>query len=1051
MDRTGDDGYVYDAFASYATDPDGDLVRALEATVEGFHLRPGLSQEMRHELELCVDGRDFSVPRRGRDRGFEAVSDIVISYMQRSRALLVLTGPLSRKHPWIDKEIEWWITNRGESPIYFALTHGPSSDPKDIYPPALLARGGGDLPIFFDLRGFYLHRPLALIASWFSRGRAAELSKSLATGWRSVRRFDEEAARVAARLLADERGGELSLDDIEAAWHEQDRRARRNTTIVGAVALLAALGAGAAIWRSTDLAVEAQTSAKAQSWIQHARSLVDQGGAAVPNALAYAGSALVTKPSAEANAVALAGAETLVPIRKLFKLDQGEPTWTAEAVPDENIALVGGRSGILRALDVTEGQVLWHSDLRSSAIRTIIYDPPSSTIIVGTDRGLVRLRWKGREDRDGPQEVSRALPATRIGGLVLDASRRRVIVGALLNGDLLSFPLDQKSDDQAAQWKGERLNRIMDPRFVEDGSSDVPSGIYGMRLTSDRLVVVGIDGVVSLFAAGALRDAPRQFVHPQAVFAVTVSHNGRELVLADENGGVSVYDLNTTKLARASQGTTSSASVGRSLHGSFAIGSTDKLANVGLALDTDDGILAVTSHDRTVRFMSFADLAPIGTAVHGSTARSVLFVGHGRRALTFADDGSIQLVEPAAQPEISRLAEIDGFAAGEGELVAWPMLPKAKAGYSDAKREKASVEIFSVPRDGSEAKLLGTIDEEPWSGTVMDGVAALRPAASTKVYLTGMPGHATGCKVLQHANEGREVAVVRQVRPGPEKGTVATLAERQNVDPKSFVVNIWRLSDCAVLRSWDTTGPFATAANAVATVPNARLLEVRSPSTVVVRTLSFEREIEHVSISANASTVLVTLRNPSGVCVCAKNNAARAVHSAACNVQSADYSCRAADVPETPTTVELSPSGDFAVAQARSALQLLGGKALGWSFKEVSPVQLRQVTPPFAFSPDEKLLAVPAGETGARIVDPASSRLVSELPTPSRVLGLAFVGADRLATLDGNVLRIWDVGPSAVKKLVCERWNPQLAVETAPGVPAPLSRREICESESRAQ
>jgi len=99
--------YSYDAFATYATDPDRDLVRALEAFVEGFHRRPALPEGLRRELELCVDGRDFAIPRRSRGRAAdpEAVSGIVEAYLARSRALVVLCGPLSRTHPWIDREI----------------------------------------------------------------------------------------------------------------------------------------------------------------------------------------------------------------------------------------------------------------------------------------------------------------------------------------------------------------------------------------------------------------------------------------------------------------------------------------------------------------------------------------------------------------------------------------------------------------------------------------------------------------------------------------------------------------------------------------------------------------------------------------------------------------------------------------------------------------------------------------------------------------------------------------------------------------------------------
>src|SRR3954470_3237325 len=141
--------FPYDAFASYATDPDRDLVRAVEAFVEGFHRRPSLPPTLKRELQLCVDGRDFRIPRRG-DRiavNPQTVGDIVESYMKRSRALVVFCGPQSRDHPWINHEIRWWLANRAGAPVYFALTNGASVNPSDILPPALLEIGGADLPI----------------------------------------------------------------------------------------------------------------------------------------------------------------------------------------------------------------------------------------------------------------------------------------------------------------------------------------------------------------------------------------------------------------------------------------------------------------------------------------------------------------------------------------------------------------------------------------------------------------------------------------------------------------------------------------------------------------------------------------------------------------------------------------------------------------------------------------------------------------------------------------------------------------------------------------
>src|SRR5262245_36744935 len=118
--------FSYDAFASHATDPDGALVRAVEARIETFHTRYAISRRFKRELELCVDGRDFVFNKRDRhgDRGAELLEPVVRSYQKRSRALVVFCGPLAREHPWISKEIEWWDDERPGGVVYFALTHG---------------------------------------------------------------------------------------------------------------------------------------------------------------------------------------------------------------------------------------------------------------------------------------------------------------------------------------------------------------------------------------------------------------------------------------------------------------------------------------------------------------------------------------------------------------------------------------------------------------------------------------------------------------------------------------------------------------------------------------------------------------------------------------------------------------------------------------------------------------------------------------------------------------------------------------------------------------
>ena len=451
--RRTDDGrdrsFDYDAFATYATDPDGDLIRVVEAFVEGFHRRPTLPQRLRRELELCVDGRDFRIPRRSRnvEGAVSEVSDIVESYMRRCRALIVFAGPLSKDHPWIDHEIRWWLTNRKHDPLYFALTHGASTSVCAIQPKALAESGGGDLAIFFDLRGF--HTQMRWGRSFRSMTRRSErmarIRQSL-SDWRSVRPFEEEAAKLVARLLADSLCDDISVAEIEEAW-AADERHRRTWRMIGACCLAAVgLAAGWALWSYSEAANAAKNQAKADSWLQRARVLMEQGGAALPTALAYSASALVQRPDGRSVDVGYGSQEGLVPIERIIRPDGGDAAGTAEFVPGVDAIATGGRSSVLRLIDIRNDFVRARLDLKAAGIRSIAYDETSRTFFVGTDRGLVRVELRISAGGVELVETGRVLAGSRIGGLAIDSERKRILVGLLANGELWAFPLATGSE-----------------------------------------------------------------------------------------------------------------------------------------------------------------------------------------------------------------------------------------------------------------------------------------------------------------------------------------------------------------------------------------------------------------------------------------------------------------------------------------------------------------------------------------------------------------------------------------------------------------------------
>ncbi|NTG32408.1 PQQ-binding-like beta-propeller repeat protein [Agrobacterium rhizogenes] len=290
--------FSFDAFASYATDPDGKLVRSVEDFVESFHRRASTPKDFNHELELCVDGRDFVFPKI--DRGItptRAIEQVIRGYMRQCRCLIVFGGPATRKHPWISREIMWWGEERPDGPIYFAYTHGtfPYPDKKNEFmPAALIKRGGPDNPAYFDLRNFH-HDPDARqsiisklsnravgVSKWLSKkfpfavAQPSQASKHIphrflgysSQHWKAVRPFEDEVIRLIAQLISDAGMGKFSPDKLTdrflAAAQEVKRRRAKWATAWSILATVAAL-IGWAWWdRSqmishvTTLAGEAQ-------------------------------------------------------------------------------------------------------------------------------------------------------------------------------------------------------------------------------------------------------------------------------------------------------------------------------------------------------------------------------------------------------------------------------------------------------------------------------------------------------------------------------------------------------------------------------------------------------------------------------------------------------------------------------------------------------------------------------------------------------------------------------------------------------------------------
>ena len=901
--------YDYDAFATYATDPDRDLIRAVEVFVEGFHRRTTLPDKLKRKLELCVDGRDFKIPRRSRETGrLQDVADIVESYLKRSRALIVFCGPLSRFHPWINHEVRWWLENRPGAPVYFALTHGRRTMPEEVMPPALLAAGGGDLAIYFDLRGYHQDRPFTSVLRLAVAARRRSALLRSPSGRGRIRSFREEAVRLTARLLSDASGGDLSVGEVEAAWEPEETWRRFRSRAIASAFVAAVVGGAYATWTQADARKAAEVQAKAEAWLQRSRMLTDEGGTALPSALAYAASALHLSPNARAIEAGILASQGIVPIEKVLTPGGGDPAWTATYLGDTGLLAAGGRSGVLRLVEKNTGDVRAELDLKGSAIRSLAYDGARRALVVGTDRGLVRLsvRWDGSSV--GLVEDGRHLRGSRVDAVALDAARGRVLAGLNQQAEIWGFPIDA-----ATTAPGVRLARVMDPRFAEHGVSEVPSSVYGLAVRGDRLIATGIDGIISVFdLADEGLGEPRQAAHPRSIYAMAATRRGDEVAVADSEGGLSVYGIEDLRLRRAETRPTAAASVGRNLDGNLSTSAPQSSADVGVALSGDEGTIAVTSHDRSVRFLTYSDLAPLGSAVHRAAPRGVLFEPYAERALTLSDDGSMQVVRPMALAETYRLAGIGGFAAGEGGLlVAWPERRRRAPGPGRVGPREEWTPVFAVdPEDGSRPHRIGSIPAEPARGILQEGIAGIANWGSTKVRLFPLQDQPRTCDLLQHPNSEQSVDLVRALGKGPAPGTLSTHSVPNG--SSSWWLTIWNLVSCRANERWKGTVQGATSDGAWVTAPEHGTVTVGRPGGSS-RSLVFGGGVEGLALARGGDALLVRLA--AGIaCVCTVGRSAVESAMGACAVRSADYDRRLGDGERVDSRAHL-PLGPVCAAR----------------------------------------------------------------------------------------------------------------------------------------
>lgn len=211
--------YKYSVFLSYSTDPDYSLVRKLESFLETFHKLKTPKELLLTPLNICVDGSDFSISKTQKREGTNAVASLIDTYLSQSAELLVLCSNKAKISTWVDQEVRWFLKHRGPDSIRLAVTEGvdPGAEQREVFSQTIIEAGLHQKP-WYDLR---------------------EAKGAPSAGWRKVKNYDDERTRLAADLNG------ISAGEIQPIWYRQQRRVRRNKTIIASVSSLFILAAAA--------------------------------------------------------------------------------------------------------------------------------------------------------------------------------------------------------------------------------------------------------------------------------------------------------------------------------------------------------------------------------------------------------------------------------------------------------------------------------------------------------------------------------------------------------------------------------------------------------------------------------------------------------------------------------------------------------------------------------------------------------------------------------------------------------------------------------------
>lgn len=346
--------FVYDAFASHATDPDSAVVRDVERFLESLHDNPLIPPKYRVKLELCVDGSDFKIARRRHGEAAQGIREVLIGYMRQCRLFLLFTGPKAAVHEWVNFELAWWLLNREADSVLLAVTHGEGA--AGLFPEPIVAAGLHQ-SIWVDLRGYKRDGP------WLGRP------------------YEEERLRLAGALL------DAAPAELIAAWQEEAARARRRQRIVrtcvaaALVTLLIVAGFALRQWR------ENARQARAGEWALASEQIAAPQANRSLDRLAYALASFREHPTARAYASLQQATASLPVAAESFRMPGGKAVQAIRFLDGDRLLLTISHDGVAQLTSTATRMPVARTRLSGRAY-SVASHPGKPLLAVGTSQGL---------------------------------------------------------------------------------------------------------------------------------------------------------------------------------------------------------------------------------------------------------------------------------------------------------------------------------------------------------------------------------------------------------------------------------------------------------------------------------------------------------------------------------------------------------------------------------------------------------------------------------------------------------------------------------------